>query len=238
MREDILEKEEQGASDKKKTPKPPKEPKAPKLKPEKPAKTALKKPEAKPQTRKSGGKSSGGVIACVFLIVLILAGAMVVYFNVGGSAEAVVAILKENLPAEKEYEGPSAEELEKMHTQLLKLEQTLEKRKTNVDRKEDEAVLLEKDLSEREETLAQQLEAFKTQSEEVYALAQAQASIKATANIYEKMDVQKAADAISQLRPVSYIAQLLKAMDEAKAALILDKMSTKLATSVLSEMMK
>lgn len=239
MQEDIIEKEEQETSKKpKKVPKPPKEPKAPKAKPEKPAKVAVKKPEAKPAGRKAG-KSSGGAIACIFLVVLVLAGAMIVYFNVGGSAEAVVAILKENIQADEEvYEGPSAEELEKKQAELNKLEQTLEKRKKNIDRKEDDVSAQEKDLSEREKTLAQQLETFKTESEKVYALAQAQAELKATAQVFEKMDVQKAADAISKLKPVSRIADLFKAMNEEKAAQILDKMSSKLATSVLSEMME
>lgn len=238
MQEDILDKEEQDRSKKVKKEKPPKEPKTPKQKPEKPAKVVVKKPEAKPASRKSG-KSSGGAVARVFLVVLILAGAMLVYFNIGGSAEAVIAVLKSNLPADEQtYEGPTIEELEKKQAELIKFEQTLEKRKTNIDRKEDEVSLLEQNLREREKTLAQQLEAFEEESKTVYALAEAQANIKSTAQIYEKMDVQKAADAISKLKPVSLIAELLKAMDEAKAALILDKMDTKLATSVLSEMMK
>ncbi len=238
MQEDIIEKEQEASKEPKKVPKPPKEPKIPKAKPEKPAKAAVKKPVTKSAGHKAG-KSSGGAIACIFLVVLVLAGAMIVYFNVGGSAEAVVAILKDNIQADEEvYEGPSAEELEKKQAELNKLEQTLEKRKKNIDRKEDDVSAQEKDLSEREKTLTQQLEDFKTESEKVYALAQAQAELKATAQVFEKMDVQKAADAISKLKPVSRIADLFKAMNEEKAAQILDKMSSKLATSVLSAMMK
>lgn len=233
MQEDILEQEEQEPAKKKKAPKPPKPPKQKVVKPPKPV---AKKPS--PAASGSKGKKSGGAVACVFLVVLVIAGAMIVYFNVGGSAEAVIGILESNLPEEETiYEGLSIQELENKENELIKFEQTLEKRKKNIDRKEEGVLSLEKELGEREKTLSGQLAAFEQESSEVYAIAKAQTDIKATAQIYEKMDAQKAAEAMSRLKPVSRIAHLLKAMDSQKAALILERIDSKLAASISMAML-
>lgn len=234
MQEDIRENEEQVSKNAKK---PPKEPKAPKPKPEKTIKTPKSKPEKKPTASKSS-KSSGGIIACVFLIMLVLAGAALVYFNVGGIGESVVAVISTNLPQNETVdEGPTAEELLKTENDLKKFEETLEKRKQRLDKKEDELIAQEKDLSDREQTLAEQMTAFKDESAEVYALAEEQASIKAAAQIFEQMDAAKAAEALSKQKNITYIADLLKAMSEQKAALILDNMDATLTNKVLTEML-
>ncbi len=82
------------------------------------------------------------------------------------------------------------------------------------------------------------MEAFEAESADVYALAAAQKELKSTAQIFEEMDAQKAADVIGKLKSLPSIVALLKTMGKDKAAAILANMEPALASKVLTEMMK
>lgn len=232
MQEDNREKKEQ------QTPKKVKMPKEKKAQRPQPEKNRVLKPVNKPHAARKG-KSSAGAIACVVLVVLVLAGAALIYFNVGGIGEIVVEVLSINLPQdETENEGPTVEELLKIENDLKKFEETLEKRKERLDKKDNELSVQGKELLDRERTISERIAAFEEESDAVYALAEEQASLKAAAQIFEQMDAEKAAEVLSKQRNMAYIADLLKAMADEKAALILDNMDATLANRVLTEMME
>jgi len=201
------------------------------------------KPDAKknPQTIQAKKRKSIS-FAAVFsiLLILLIAGAgAAVYFDLGGLKGAVVCALQTESPEPEETPvptpDPQAAALSKLKKSLLDKEQALYLKEKDLKAKEEELGAKEEQIARREAAVA---EAESAKSAAENAAAQAQAALIASAKIYEQMDPAKAAAAISGLKSVQQMADILTRMASDKAAKIMEQMKSTLATKILSQMVK
>ena len=128
-----------------------------------------------------------------------------------------------------------------LDAQAAQLEEQKASLKTRTDKlKEREKTLAdnEKALADQEAALAVREEALKSAESNAQQAQQEQDNLAATAKIFEAMKPAVAATAISGLSTVDEMVEVLLLMPADKAAEILGNMEVKLATKVLSAMMK
>ncbi len=203
---------------------------------------------AKPagQAGKPKGKVSAGAVIAVMLIVMIIAAAALVYFNVGGVRQKLAdALQTDQAQVEDETAAMDAAQIEQrqgeLDAQAAQLDKQTAALKTKTDKiKEREKTLEdnEKALADKETALAAREEAVATAEASMLEAQQAQDNLAATAKIFEAMEPAVAATAISGLGTVDDMVEVLQMISSDKAAAILGNMEAKLATKVLSEMMK
>ena len=205
-------------------------------------------PAAKPAGKagKPKDKVSAGAVIAVLLIVLIIAAAALVYFNVGGVRQKLADALQTQ-QAQADGETAAMDEAQikqrqsELDTQAAQLEEQKASLKTRTDKlKEREKTLEdnEKALADQEAALAVREETLKSSESNAQQAQQEQDNLAATAKIFEAMKPAVAATAISGLKTVDEMVEVLLLMPPDKAAEILGNMEVKLATKVLSAMMK
>jgi uncharacterized protein HemX len=198
------------------------------------------------KTAKPKGKVSAGAVIAVFLVVIIIAAAGLVYFNVGGFRQKLAdALQTDQAQVEDETAAMDAAQIEQRQSELDAQAAQLDKQtatlKTKTDKiKEREKALVdnEKALADKETALVAREEAVATAEAGMLEAQQAQDNLAATAKIFEAMEPAVAATAISGLGTVDDMVEVLQMISSDKAADILGEMEVKLATKVLSEMMK
>jgi len=209
--------------------------------PAKPAQTIKPGQAAKTKagSAKPKKKISGGAVLAIFLIVVMIAAAALVYLNVGGLREKLVAVLQtEQTSDSADSSAPDAAELEQK-------QQELDKQAADLTAQSDKLKQKSKDLGDKEKTLADKEKELTTREEAVTSAEasakqtqQTQDDLTATAKVFEAMEPAVAATAISGLDSVDDMVALLLKMPSDTAAAIVSNMDAKLATKVLSEMMK
>lgn len=203
---------------------------------------------AKPavQAGKPKGKVSAGAVIAVMLLVIMIAAAALVYFNVGGVRQKLADVLQtEQAQTDDETAAMDAAQIEQRQSELdaqaTQLEEQKAALKTRTDKlKEREKTLAdnEKALADQEAAVAAREEAVKSAEISAQQAQQEQDNLAATAKIFESMKPAVAATAISGLSTVDEMVTVLLLMPADKAAEILGNMEVKLATKVLSAMMK
>jgi len=191
-----------------------------------------------PQSKKPKKKISAGAVLAILLLVVIIAAVALVYLNVGGLRQKLAAALQSGLTVEGESEAITAGE-------LAQKQQELDDRAAEQDAQADRLRQKSKELTDREKELEGR-ETQVTLREETVAKAEssmqqaqaAQDDLAATAEIFEAMEPKVAATAISGLGSVDDMVALLRKLPSKTAADIVSNMEAKLATKVLSEMMK
>lgn len=161
----------------------------------------------------------------IVLIVLIAGACAAVYFNFFGAKGFVAKVLglttiesaAEQRASEQAEIDKQKEEIASEMAALQELEKTLDTR--------------EKELNKREADLGEQEEATAAQE-------QAEKELAAAAEIFAKMDPESAAKAIAGMGSVDEMVKILTNMPSEQAALVMDKMSSRLASDILSAMMK
>lgn len=202
-------------------------------------------PSAKPdKTAKPKGKVSGGAVAAVFLMVIIISAAALVFFNLGGIRQKLADMLQTD-QAQGETAAMDAAQIEQRQSELDTLAAQLNEQAAALKEKTDKLKEREKKLESNEKALADQEKALADREKEVaITLAsineaqQEQDKLAATAKIFEAMNPAVAATAISGLNTVDDMVAVLLLIPSKKAADILGNMEVKLATKVLSVMMK
>ncbi len=198
------------------------------------------------QPEKAKGKVSGGAVFSVLLIVLMIAAGAVIYFNVGGVRQQLADILQtEEGTAADEALALDAQAIEQRKTELDAQAADLEKEKASLKSRTDKVKEREqaindneKALEERETALTKREAAVTTAELGLQESQQKQSDLAATAKIIEAMDPAVAATAISGLSTVEDMVSVLSLMSSKKTADILGHMEVKLATKVISKMMK
>lgn len=202
------------------------------------------KPAKKSAAAKAKKKVSPAVIAAVLIVVVIVGLLAAVYFDIGGAKQAAVSVLNldttatdsgdDTAQANDDDAAAQASAQADIDAQKAKLEQRQKDaadKESALDQREQELNDKEQDLATREAAVSEaQTQADSTAAREQY--------LASAAKIFEQMDTAKAATAISGMSSVEDMAQILMHMSEDQAALIMDKLSSKLATTILSEMMK
>ncbi len=192
-----------------------------------------------PGAGKPKKKVSAGAMLAILLVVLIIGAVALVYLNVGGLRQKLAdALQTEPVTAEGETAAVDAAELEKMQSELEVLSADLNDQSAKLKEKTKELKDKEQLLNERETALKAREEAVAGVEDSITRDQQAQEDLLATAKIFEQMEAAVAATAISGLSAVEDMVALLRVMPSDKAAAILGHMEAKLATRVLSEMMK
>lgn len=205
-------------------------------------------PAAKPSDKAAKPKSkvsAGGVVA-VFLIVIMISATAVVYFNLGGIRQQLAdALQTQQAETDGETAAMDAEQIEQRQSELdaqaaQLAEQTAALKSKTEKLKERETALEDNEtaLAEKETALTAREEAVTSKESSIQEAQQAQDDMAATAKIFEAMDPIVAATAISGLNTVDDMVSVLMMIPSDKAAAILGNMEVKLATRVLSEMMK
>ncbi len=205
-------------------------------------------PAAKPSEKAAKPKSkvsAGGMIA-VFLIVVMIAGAAVVYFNLGGIRQQLAdALQTEQAQTKGETASMDEAQIEQRQSELdalaVQLDEQAAALKSKTDKLKEREQLIEdneKALAARETELVAREDAVTSAENSLQEAQQEQDDMAATAKIFEAMDPVVAATAISGLNTVDDIVSVLLMIPSDKAADILGNMEVKLATRVLSEMMK
>jgi flagellar motility protein MotE (MotC chaperone) len=195
-----------------------------------PVKSNVIKQTQKAPAKKQRRKISGSAILCIILLLVITGSAGAVYFDIAGAKQMVVSILKINASA------PTAESTAQtdMEAQTAALEQKakdLSVREQNLKTKEDE-------LGTKEQGIAGREKAVTDVEAQLNSDKQQQSYIQTSAKIFEQMDAAKAAKAIGGMKTTGEMAQILLHMSTEKAALVMNQMSSSLATKILSAMMK
>jgi flagellar motility protein MotE (MotC chaperone) len=193
--------------------------------------TGLKQASAKVQKKKK--KISAGTLFSIVLIVLIAGACAAVYFDIGGTKQIVASVLELNTPASATEDGTDKSaaqaQLDQREAALGKKEEELHQKEVDLKAKEDELSTKEQDLTQRESAVKE----IETQVDE-----QQKQYYTSVAQIYEKMDVKKAAKAVSGLASTQEMAQVLLYMSSEQAGKVLDEINSAVATEILSEMMK
>ena len=190
------------------------------------------------QPQKSKKKISAGAVLAIFLLVVIIAAGVLVYLNVGGLRQMLVTYLQTGLAAEGETEAITAAELEQKQKELDARATELDAQAERLRKKSKELNDKEKELNGLETQLALREEAVANAEASVQQAQAAQDDLEATAKIFAAMDSKVAATAISGLGSVDDMVALLLKIPSDKAADIVSNMEAKLATKVLSEMMR
>jgi len=191
---------------------------------------------AKPQ--KSKKKISAGAVLAIFLLVVIIAAGALVYLNVGGLRQMLVSFLQEGLAADGETEAITAAELEQKQKELDDRAAELDAQADRLRQKSKELSNKEKELKDKDAELKDREEALASAEASAQQAQAAQNDLEATAKIFAAMDSKVAATAISGLGSVDDMVALLLKIPSDKAADIVSNMEAKLATKVLSEMMR
>jgi len=190
------------------------------------------------QSQKPGKKVSAGAVLAILLLVVIIAAVALVYLNVGGLRQILAAALQSGLTTEGEAEAITAAELEQRQKELDGRAAELNAQTDRLRQKTKELSDKEKELNDRETQLALREEAVAKAESSMQQAQAAQNDLEATARIFEAMEPKVAATAISGLSTVDDMVALLLKIPSDKAADIVSNMEAKLATKVLSEMMK
>ncbi|MGI5918243.1 MAG: hypothetical protein ACOX8N_01085 [Christensenellales bacterium] len=193
---------------------------------------------ASPQPQKSKKKISAGAVLAIFLLVVIIAAGVLVYLNVGGLRQKLVTFLQAGLAVEGETEAITAAELEQKQKELDDRAAELDAQADRLRKKSKELSDKEKELKDWDAELKDREEALASAETSVQQAQVAQNDLEATAKIFAAMDSKVAATAISGLDSVDDMVALLLKIPSNKAADIVSNMEAKLATKVLSEMMK
>lgn len=183
---------------------------------------------AKPKRKKQSFISFGAILS-IIIILAVIGFFLAVYFDVGGLKKTAVSML--NLSA------PTNAQLDVVNQQIAAAREELQSVKDetkDLKAKEEDLEKKEKQLAAREQALdtrEQQIEDSKQQQKD------AEETIKAASVIFEQMEAEKAAKAISELETTKEMAQLLTHMESDKAAAIMNEMDTDLASEIASVMM-
>lgn len=192
--------------------------------------TGIKQTQAKAQKKKK--KISAGTLICIVLIVLIAGAVAAVYFDIGGAKQIAASLLKLDAPVSAEggtENSAAVEQLDQREKTLDEKEQELSKKEDELNTKEQELGTKEQDITQRESAVKETEKTIDEQQKEYYT---------SVAQIYEKMDVKKAAKAISGLASTQEMAQVLLYMTKDQAGKVMDQINATVATQILSEMMK
>ena len=190
-----------------------------------------KRTSAKVQKKKK--KISAGALLSIVLVVLIAGACAAVYFDIGGAKQIVASLLQLDTPAAAVEDGG---DLSAEQAKLDQREETLGKKEEELHQKEIDLKKLEEDLNTKEQDLNQRESAVKDVEAKVGE--QQKQYYSSVAQIYEKMDVKKAAKAISGLESPQEMAQVFLHMSSEQAGKVLDQINSVVATEILSEMMK
>ncbi|MGE5495292.1 MAG: MotE family protein [Burkholderiales bacterium] len=190
-----------------------------------------KQTSAKVQKKKK--KISAGALLSIVLVVLIAGACAAVYFDIGGAKQIVSSLLELDTPAVAAEGGAN---LSAEQAKFDKREKTLDAKEEELHQKELDLKKLEEDLNAKEQDLDKRESAVKDVEEKVSE--QQKQYYTSVAQIYEKMDVKKAAKAISGLASPQEMAQVLLYMSSEQAGKVLDQINSAVATEILSEMMK
>ena len=193
---------------------------------------------APPQPQKPKKKISAGAVLAIFLLVVIIAAGVLVYLNVGGLRQTLVTFLQAGLAAEGETETITAAELEQRQKELDDRAAELDAQADRLRQKSKELSNKEKELKDKDAELKDREEALASAEASAQQAQAAQNDLEATAKIFAAMDSKVAATAISGLGSVDDMVALLLKIPSDKAADIVSNMEAKLATKVLSEMMR
>jgi flagellar motility protein MotE (MotC chaperone) len=156
-----------------------------------------------------------------------------VYFDLSGAKGILVSLLKlETVTTEEgKTTGTSTDQtkLDQREETLNKKQEELNKKEDELKTKEDELKTKEQDITDRENKVKDAEKTVDDQQKEYFT---------SVAQIYEKMDVKKAAKAISGLKSTQEMVQVLLYMTKEQAGKVLDQINSTVATQILSEMMK
>lgn len=193
---------------------------------------------ASQQPQKPKKRISVGAVLVIFLIVVLIAAGVLVYLNVGGIRQMLVTFLQAGLPQEGETESITAAELEQWQRELDEKAADLDAESEKLKKKSKQLSDREKELKDRESELTVREQALASAEASVQQTQEAQDDLETTARIFEAMDPKVAATAISGLSSVDDMVALLRKIPSETAAAIVSNMEAKLATRVLSEMIK
>ena len=203
------------------------------------AKTVVPTARQTAGTAKPKKKISGGAILAIMLVVIIIAAAVVVYLNVGGLRQKLAdALQTEQAAADGETASVDAAQLEEKQKELDQMAADLDTQSAALKKKSQELKDKEKALGDQETALKAREETVTAAETDMAQTQQTQDDLTATAKIFESMEPAVAATAIAGLKSVDDMVALLLKMPSDKAADILGNMEAKLATQVLSAMMK
>ncbi len=179
-------------------------------------------------------KMSGGTLLAIVLILAIIAAVAAVSFNLGGAKQALATALGfttvEQADAETSQQALAAQaEYQTQQENIKSSQESLSQKEGELNTRESELDAREQALSEREAEVSATVDAADQQ-------AQRDAQLDSAAEIFAQMDPTSAAKAISGMDSVEDMAQILMRMPSEKAALIMEKMSSSLATQILSVM--
>ena len=186
-------------------------------------------PNAKPKK-----KISGGTILAIVLVVAVIGLGAAVYFDLGGTKQMLASTLglttMEEANAETAAQAAAAQaDFDTQQAKIKSSQESLSQKEDELDARESELNAREHALSEQEAVLAETVDTADQQ-------AQRDQQLDAAAEIFAQMDAASAAKAIAGMDSVADMAQILMRMPSEQAALIMEKMSSSLATKILSEM--
>lgn len=188
--------------------------------------------QAKAQKKKK--KISAGALISIVLIIAIAGVFAAVYFDIGGAKQIAASLLK--LEATASADGTGGTDNTAEQSQLDKREETLKQKEQELSKKEDELKTKEDELNTKDQDLTQRETTVKDAEKKVGE--EQDKYYTSVSQIYEKMDVKKAAKAISGLTSPQEMAKVLLYMTKDQAGKVLDQINSALATQILSEMMK
>jgi flagellar motility protein MotE (MotC chaperone) len=195
-----------------------------------PVKSNAIKQTQKAPAKKHRKKISGAAILCIILLLAIAGSAGAVYFDIAGAKQMVASVLQISAPTTTAVSTANTD-IEAQKADLEKRAKDLSVREQNLKTKEDELSTKEQDIAKREKAV--------TDAESKLASdKQQQVYIQTSAKIFEQMDAAKAAKAIAGMKTTDEMAHVLLNMSTAKAALVMNQMSSALATKILSAMVK
>ena len=193
-----------------------------------------KKKKPKREKKAKAKKRRGGLFLLVALVVLIIAAGVFLYLTVvndwGGVRTSFLTLVNQLDPQFRHLEeqriveyNAAVDQLELDQAQLKADQEALDKRLSEVGRREVAVSQAESDL------------------EPIYRRNLSEAKldeIKKTAKMYENMDAQVAAGIMSRLYDESYMAALLYYMSAGSAADVMTNMSAELAARITTELLK
>ncbi len=198
--------------------------------------------------RKKMRVTFGGILS-MLLLLMILAGAGLLYFDYGGVRDVFISFfhLEEATRAQLQELDTQSAGLTARSAELDARSAELDEREADIKTLEDASDAREKELTKRaealdakEQDLLTREQTLQTRTAEVEALAQQidgwKVDIEAAAKMYEQMDAVIAAQTLSVDADPAQIARLLLKMDSAKAAAILEEFSKNLRKQVTDEM--
>lgn len=178
-----------------------------------------------PPAAKQKGKLSGGALLSIVLVVLVLGVCAAVYLNIAGAKDALAGALGlTTIESASAQRAEAQAGIDEQAAEIAGEKSALKEREKTLDARE-------KDLSDREAAIGG-LEGTASEQE------QAARELKAAAEIFAKMDATSAAKAIAGMKSVDEMVKILSNMPSEQAALVMNEMESKLASDILSAMMK